>query len=111
MFVPVNVSGDCATAQVPNNPPSGSSRPPTPIKSVYPVMTGAGDDSPFIRPRSPSALVQPRRPPLQPFRGDGSVGFHYLSINSIPLYTDLYVIDARRHPYPHPSTPSNPMDR
>lgn len=34
----------------------------------------AGDDSPFIRPRSPSAT--PRKgslPLLEPFRGDGSV--------------------------------------
>jgi sterol 3beta-glucosyltransferase len=68
LAVPVDTSGDGLAAQG-----TYGSQQNAPSRSTSPIIAGAGDDSPFIRPKSPSAPAPPTRPSLQAFRGDGSV--------------------------------------
>jgi len=69
-------------------------------------LDAAQDDSPFIRPRSPSPLRS--RPSLQPFRGTGSVGFPPLSRVFIDKSRGL---DACRNSNSHSSSTSSSMGK
>jgi sterol 3beta-glucosyltransferase len=71
-----------------------SSRPMFPHKSR--AVASPTDDSPFIRPESPSP-PPPSRPSLQAFRGDGSVCFSSFTCYSFCLLTCWYERCALEH--------------